>query len=559
MDFTSKPVLLILPNEQYDPKDFLNTFLIDHYYYEVFYVDQSKDDKTNADNAWKKLVEMGGKVGIQLGVYISKKFLKWEKGKNDVEIEKHVRACCGDIFVNLHHHDEFSIRDGLGTVDDLIELLKNRNQRVCAITNHGAVGGWIKQYNRCKKAKIKSIFGFEGYLNNYRGDDPELKKQNRKSFHLVMLAKNVEGFYNLIKIHNDAQLNGFYFSPRTDYEHLKQWGKNVIGMSACLGGEISQALMKDDFDKAKQAYDFYKSVFDVFCIELVMIDMPEQIEMNHKLIEFAKKVKAPIVVTLDSHYTYPEHSETHGILLLIKTNKTEQDVMENSDSVWQFKGKDLYYKTEAQLRKLWEEKYKNDVFTEEVLNEAIRNTRRIANMCEDIELDSDYKLPKLYKDADAVLRNHALKGLREKRLHEIPRYADRVEDELRIIKKLGFSDYFLIVEKIVKDTKKKYGDWSVGFGRGCFVPTTRVIMADNMPQFINDIEKGDFVLSHDGTKQKVLETFEYEVDEKLIEIEIEDGRTIKCTPEHEIFIKTKDGIKTKKAKDLKEGDDIVEI
>ncbi len=382
-----------------------------------------------------------------------------------------------DRYVNLHHHDEYSIRDGLGTVTQLSKILQKRETPFCAVTNHGSVGGWIKQYSTCKKSGLKPIFGCEAYLNDYRGDDPEERKKFRSNYHLILLAATEEGFYNLIKIHNDAQLNGFYYKPRTNHDSLKKWGKGIIASSACMSGEIPQLLLAGQDEDAVKAYETYKQAFDEFYIELTLIEMKEQVDLCRKLILFAQKVGAPLIITGDSHYLYPEHAETHDILLLIKEGKTVLDKIENPEEVWNFDARNLYYRSGEEMRQLWREgfwtkdstpvhyQYEDDVFTESVFNEALENTRRIALKIEDIKLDSSVKLPKMYEDASSVLRAKASEGFKRRGLRG-KTYSDRFNYEMDVICKMGFADYFLTIHKIIQDTKEKFGEWSTGFGRG---------------------------------------------------------------------------------------------
>lgn len=460
---TKSNILIILPSKNYDVKKVKDELFLDEFEFDITY---PKDDDSNI--AYEILMhEIGSyELAIQFECNITRKLLSYKIGEINGDLLNKIRIARGENFVNLHHHDDYSVRDGLGTVGGLVELLKARKQKFCCISNHGSIGGWITQYLTCKRENIKPIFAIEAYVQNYRGDDPELKRQNRKNFHLLLIAKNEEGYRNIIKIHNDAQLDGFYYKPRCNHEAFKKWGSSIIGSSACLGGEIAQYLKDDNFDKAKETYDFYKSCFDDFYIELVMIDMQEQIDINKKLIEFAKKVDAKIIVSCDSHYIYPEYNETHELLLLIRSHKTKQDAEKNPEEVWQFEAKDLYCKNEEQIKRLWNDKYKDDVFTEEILEEAFLNTRKIALSCEDITIEQPYKLPKLYDNAKEELRKHAEEGLYKRGLKEVPGYKERLEKELNIINGAKLSDYFLIVEKIVKDTKEKWGEFAVGPGRG---------------------------------------------------------------------------------------------
>jgi len=340
-----------------------------------------------------------------------------------------------------------------------------------------------------------------------------------------------------------------------------------------MAGELPRALLADDYEAAKAIWDCYTRSFDECYVELQIIEFEAQREANRRLIRFAQEVGAPMVVTCDSHYLDPEHADTHDLLMCIRQGKTILDKMDEKADVWNFDVRNLYYRN---TQTMWEtfangfvdkdgqrhEPFLDDVFTEEIFWEAVANTRNIAIQTESITLDTSIKLPRLYDDGIEMLRKKINWGFEKRGLNQKPNvqeYRDRVRREFEVIKKLGWADYFLIMERIIADTIAKYGEWAVGYGRGCFHPASRVVMGNGMSKFIGDVRVGDIVVPHDGSKQKVLKTFEYDVDEDLVEVETLDGRVFRCTPEHGIFIRTKDGIKEIQAKDLKDGDDIVEV
>lgn len=392
------------------------------------------------------------------------------------EIVQNAFAATADKFVNLHHHDEFSIKDGLGTVDKQIALLKAQRRSYCCITNHGTVGGWIKQYNACRKAGIKAIFGMEAYVSNVRDIKAVSHEEARLSPHLILLARNKEGFDNIIRIHNDAQLNGFYYRPRANWDILKKCGRGIIATSACLAGEIPRALMAGKKDEARRAYEAYAEAFDEFYIEVQIIEWEGQKIGNRLLIEFAKEVGAPVMLACDSHYLEPQMADSHDLLMCIRQQKTIKDKIEKDD-VWGFDVRNLYYRTAEQMAETFKNGFvdKNgnemgplmdDVFDLQTFCEALVATQKIAVKTDEIELDSTIKLPKLYDDGEDILRASSAAGL-EKRVPDAPKvYNDRLEHELGIITKLGWTDYFLVVDKIVKEAVAKYGDLAVGWGRG---------------------------------------------------------------------------------------------
>lgn len=470
-----KNILMIVPDKEYDLKPALNRLGLSRWEVAVTYPKEGLDMFSEIISAQSKLV-------VQVGTKQTKKFAFLpDDGSLDETIKNKIQSVIADEFVNLHHHDEYSIKDGLGTVDHLIKLLKAQRRSFCCITNHGSVGGWIKQYNACKKHGIKAIFGMEAYTSPYRGEDPEERKKHRSANHLVLIAKTMEGFENIIKIHNDSQMNGFYYTPRANRDVFKQFGKGIVSSTACLAGEIPQLLMAGEKEKAKELYEFYKGCFDEFYIEIQIIEYEAQREANRKLIEFAKEVGAPLVLDLDSHYLEPEHSESHDVLMCVRQHKTLFDEKgdENSD-LWSFDVKNMYYRNLEEIRKVFDngfvdkdgnkyEPFKDDVFTEEVFQEAVSNTRKIAVSTEDIKLDSTIKLPRLYDDGAKILKDKVNTGFKDRMLDSKPNvqvYLDRIAFEYDVITKLGWADYFLVMEKIITDTKAKFGEWSCGWGRG---------------------------------------------------------------------------------------------
>jgi DNA polymerase-3 subunit alpha len=418
---------------------------------------------------------------LQCGVRFSRKFPFADSPQAiDDALRARAAAALPDAFVNLHHHDEFSIKDGLGRVEKLCELLQAQRRSFCCVTNHGSVGGWIRQYKACKEAGLKAVFGMEAYVGKYRGDDIEKRKEDRSANHLVMFAMNREGFDNLIRIHNDAQLEGFYYVPRTNWEAAAKWGKGIVATSACMKGEIAEALMADDQDGAQRAYEAYAKAFDQFYVELQIIEFEEQREANRRLIKFAERMKAPMVLACDSHYLDAQHTATHDLLLLMRQGKTVYDKKDNEEEVWNFQVANLYYRDAAAMRDVFENgftdrkgdghgPFKDDVFTEEVFAEAMANTRRVAVQAEHVKLDSSIRLPKLYDNSREIMRRRVNSGFRRRKLGTRPDvqvYLDRVRHEYGVINKLGWTDYFLIMDRIVTDVKEKYGEWAIGYGRG---------------------------------------------------------------------------------------------
>lgn len=469
-----KNVLLVTPDKGYDISPVLSVLELSPFEVAVTYPKEGVE-------AFEEIEAAEAKVVLQVDCQLCRKYhtVKRDDPSTILPHKQRVHSVLTDSFVGLHHHDEFSIRDGLGTVHDLVKYLKLTRRSFACISNHGSIGGWIKQYNACKKAGIKALFAMEAYYSDYRGDDPELKKAHRSANHLLLIANTAEGFYNIIRLHNDACLHGFYYSPRVNREALQKWGKGIVATSACMAGEIPSLLMEGKVDEAKAAYAFYSSVFDKFYIEIQIIEYEEQREANRRLIQFAKEVGAPLIVGCDSHYIDPDFAETHDILMCIRQKKTILDKREKDD-IWQFDVRGLYYRNFDQVKELFEggftdeggnthAPFLDDVFTQEVFAEAMANTRLVAVGAQNIHLDPTIRLPKVYADGKKELRRRinegfAARGLMDKDNRD--EYLERVKYEFETIVKLGWGDYFLVMEKIVSDAKAKFGEWVCGFGRG---------------------------------------------------------------------------------------------
>lgn len=475
-----KNILLVKPSKDYDASKDLKVLIL---------------DKREVAFTWPKpdidlMTEVkiyGAKVVLQIGNPCTRKlpFLDLSSVGSVNEIELWQERCYNavtDKIINYHHHDEYSMRDAIGTTKQLSVLLQAQGRKFMSVTNHGNIGGWIKQGNVCRDADIKCIYGMEAYYNNYRGDDPEKKIENRSANHLVLIAQNLEGYYNIIQIHNDAQLNGFYYTPRTCDESLQKYGKGIIATSACAAGELARLVMADKWEEAEARYQFYKSCFDKFYIEIQLIEMEEQKEINRRLIQLSDRVGGEITIGLDSHYLYPEHSETHDVLMCIRQKRTVHDLEKEDDDTWKFTVKNLYYRNYEQVLDLYENGYinpkgikvspfKDEVFTPEVFKKACINTRKIACLAEDIKLDTSIKLPKLYEDSEEVLSKMAWAGFNDKGFDKLDDknkkiYSDRLSYELDVICLSGWADYFLITKMIIDKAVELKGEFATGAGRG---------------------------------------------------------------------------------------------
>ena len=364
-------------------------------------------------------------------------------------------------FTHLHTHSHYSLLDGLSKIDDLIAKAKNSGMEALALTDHGVMYGVIEFYKKAKKAGIKPIIGCELYISE---GSMHSKRSgiDDKRFHLIVLAKNNKGYKNLIKLVSSAHLDGFYYKPRVDKELLKKHADGLIGLSACLGGELSRAFTSGNNEKAKKIALEYQDIFGKgnYFIELQQHPhIDDQNIVTPKLAKLARETGIPMVATQDSHYTHSEDAHAHDVLLAVQTGNKLDDtdrLTMKDDDFSLLSGEEMY------------KKFK--LLGEDIAKEAIENTNKIAEQCDvAIELGKTklphFPLPIGYESSEDYLKKLVTEGL-------INRYGKNITDEinkrleyeLSIIKKTGFASYFLIVQDFVNWAKQN--GIIVGPGRG---------------------------------------------------------------------------------------------
>jgi len=357
------------------------------------------------------------------------------------------------MFTHLHVHSHYSLLDGLAKIDELIEAAKKYNMDSLALTDHGVMYGAIEFYKKAKKAGIKPIIGVEAYVARH-GLEKKRSNIDKKPFHLILLAKNQTGYKNLLKLTSIAHLKGFYYKPRIDHEVLKKYNKGIIALSGCIQGEVAQAVLNHKFETAKKIALKYQETFGKgnFYLELQPHEMEEQKKVNKGLLKISKQTDIPVVATADIHYPEEKDGEAQDVLLCLQTKKKikDQNRMNMMDEDYSFKSP---------------KKMKN--FFKGV-PEAIKNTEDIAKRCNlEIELGKP-KLPSYPKPEDKsyfeVLKEMIYKKVKQRYPKEPKKVKDRIEHELKIIKKTGFSSYFLIVQDFVNWAKEQ--EIVVGPGRG---------------------------------------------------------------------------------------------
>jgi len=358
-------------------------------------------------------------------------------------------------FVHLHTHSHYSLLDGLTKIDDLVAQTKELGMDAIALTDHGNLYGAIEFYKKAKAAGIKPILGVEAYVAPHNRLD-KTPKVDEKYFHLILLAKNFTGWQNLIQLTTKAHLEGFYYKPRMDKALLKEYGNGLIALSGCLSGEISRLLLAGKTEEAEKVALEYQGIFGQgnFFIEIGHHPgIKEIVKIHDSLINLSRKTGIPLAATQDIHYLKKEDAEYHDILLAVQTgNKL------NDPDRLTLKDDDFSMRSPEQMTELFQD-----------LPEAVENTVKIANAC-DVELPlgkillPKFPLPENEGSTVAYLR----KLIKEKLPQRFPAVTaeieKRLEYEFDVIDKMGFADYFLIVQDFINWAKDR--GIVVGPGRG---------------------------------------------------------------------------------------------
>jgi len=353
-------------------------------------------------------------------------------------------------FVHLHVHTQYSLLDGAARIRDLVSRAKALNMHALAITDHGAMYGVIDFYKECMKQGIKPILGMEAYVApRHRAE----KEGGRENAHLILLAKNEAGYQNLIKLSSSAFVEGFYYKPRIDYDLLAAHSEGLICLSACLAGDIPQALLNGQPEKARALAERLKHVFgEDFYIELQNHGLPEQQEVLPQLDALAKELGIKTVATNDIHYVTKEDAEAQDVLLCIQTAKYVDDENRMRMSADEFYLKDASEMEQALYR----------------YRESLDTTIEIADKCNLTLTFGERHLPSFAApngmDNFAYLTELAKAGLERKMPGADEDAYERLALELSIIDRMGFVDYFLIVWDFV-DYAHRNGIF-VGPGRG---------------------------------------------------------------------------------------------
>ncbi|MCA1572581.1 MAG: DNA polymerase III subunit alpha, partial [Chloroflexi bacterium] len=348
-------------------------------------------------------------------------------------------------FVHLHVHSEFSLLDGLSRIGEMTKRVSEQGMPALALTDHGSMYGVIPFYAAAKKAGIKPIIGLEAYVAP-RGMTDKEGKQDADYHHMILLAKDDVGYRNLLALTTASHLEGYYYKPRIDKGLLARHSKGLIGTSACLGGEVLKRLGQGDEAAAARAANEYRDILGDgnFFIEVQEHGIDEQKRLHTQLVELARRENIPLVATNDTHYTSPDQYEAHDLLVCIQTASNV-----DTPGRMRFENNEFYLKSPAQMRRLFNGE----------LPDAMDNTLLIAQQCE-VNLDfTGLRLPHFEVPAGeseaSWLRKECQRGLLDRYGTITDAIRNRLDYELGIIDRMGYSAYFLIVADFTRFAREQ--------------------------------------------------------------------------------------------------------
>ena len=357
-------------------------------------------------------------------------------------------------FTHLHVHTEYSLLDGSNKIKEYVARVKELGMDSAAITDHGVMYGVIDFYRAARAEGINPILGCEVYVAPGSRFDREAGNGEDRYYHLVLLAENNQGYANLMKIVSKGFTEGFYYKPRVDLEVLREYHEGIIALSACLAGEVARYLQRGMYEDAKAAALRYQDIFGKgnFFLELQDHGIPAQQVVNQELLRMHEETGIDLVATNDVHYTMAEDAAPHDILLCLQTNKKLAD-----EDRMRYEGGQYYVKSEEEMKSLFP-----------YALQALENTQKIADRCH-VEIEfghtkvPHFEVPEGY-DSWTYLNKLCHEGLDKRYGADAPKYLQKLDDELAVIKNMGYVDYFLIVWDFIHYAREH--DIMVGPGRG---------------------------------------------------------------------------------------------
>ena len=421
-------------------------------------------------------------------------------------------------YTPLHVHSIFSNLDGLSKVEDIVDRCIEIGAHGVCISDHAFATSHYDLSTLCEKKGIKPIFAVEGYLAPSDNTKHEKIEGFKDYYHITMIAKTHIGYKNLMRLIADSFMNGKYRKARTSLEQLELNKEGIIVLTACLGGFPSQMLSAGRDEEAYNWCRIMKEIFgkENFFIELTNTNLEEQFIVNRKLVKLAEDLDLDVIITPDSHYTKKTDWDYHRAMVCININRPfiptgkEKEGDDVDEGSMFYTPGEYFLKSKDDLIKYYEE-FPN-------IEEYFNNTNKIADSIEWIHLDKEKKFPCEFKDPNQELLNRVFLALKSKIesgiLAEEHRdiYTSRIKEELDTIIKMGFSDYFIEIQNIVKWANDN--GITTGPGRGCFHEDAPIWRNGGLKS-IKDIVPGDMLMSSDFTLQRVIANVRYEIEEAL--------------------------------------------
>ncbi len=360
-------------------------------------------------------------------------------------------------FVHLHCHSDYSLLDGAGSIPAYMKRATELKMPALALTDHGSMFGAVFFYKMAIKSGMKPLIGCELYVT--MGSRFEKKAAGRAALeqvnHIILLARDMEGYRNLMKLSSRGYTEGFYYRPRVDFELLAEHSEGLLALGACIKGIVSDEIIKGRYDEARKRAGRLRDIFgeENFYFEVQNHRLPEEEKATKGLIALSKEMGIPIVATNDCHYINREDAKAHDVLLCLQTGRDLDD-----PNRLRFANDEFYLKTPEEMKHLFAE-----------LPESIANTIEVAEKC-NLELElgvvqlPNFPIPEGFSDPDTYLESLAQEGLRRRYPHSPPEAAERLQFELRVIEQMKYSSYFLIVKDLVDRARSV--DIPVGPGRG---------------------------------------------------------------------------------------------
>jgi len=371
--------------------------------------------------------------------------------------------------VHLHRHSEWSMLDGTGTCEQYARRAAELGQSALAITDHGTIAGALHHIAACESVGVTPIVGMEAYFKPNR----HLKdNDNRRRWHLVLLAANQTGWQNLVRLSSEAHSSGFYYAPCADWDLLERFGEGLIATTACVSGPLPDLIVSQSGNNEVSEYmGRMKKIFgDRFAVEIMPHDFDGQRLVNAELVNIANEHGVPYIATVDAHYPYEDWADTQDVLLMISTRQTVEERIarrERGEDVYTFGSKTLFLMDETRLAQEFADHH--GYLPKDVVDTAIANTSLVASWVEPFTISKKDKLPKVSPDDDPgfgerLVSKWCREGMDSYGLAGDPVYEERLEYEMSVLRDKGVIDYFAIIGDLIKWARSE--KIRIGIGRG---------------------------------------------------------------------------------------------